>query len=79
MTTSLAGADSDAATMGALIEKRPLERYVAPAKPSLVGLSRAALAEALGGIGVPERAAPHARAADLALALCARRARTSTP
>jgi 23S rRNA (adenine2503-C2)-methyltransferase len=55
MTTSLAGADSDAATMGALIEKRPLERYVAPAKASLVGLSRVALAEALGGIGVPER------------------------
>ena len=55
MTTSLAGADGDAATMGAPIEKRPLERYVAPAKPSLVGLSRVALAEALGGIGVPER------------------------
>ena len=55
MTTSLAGADSDAATMGAPIEKRPLERYVAPAKPSLVGLSRVALAEALGGIDVPER------------------------
>jgi 23S rRNA (adenine2503-C2)-methyltransferase len=55
MTTSLAGADSDAATMGALIEKRPLERYVAPAKASLVGLSRVALAETLGGIGVPER------------------------
>jgi 23S rRNA (adenine2503-C2)-methyltransferase len=55
MTTFLAGADSDTATMGAPIEKRPLERYVAPAKPSLVGLSRAALAEALGGIGVPER------------------------
>jgi 23S rRNA (adenine2503-C2)-methyltransferase len=55
MTTSLAGADSDAASMGALIEKRPLERYVAPAKASLVGLSRVALAETLGGIGVPER------------------------
>ncbi len=55
MMTSLAGADGDAATMGAPIEKRPLERYVAPAKPSLVGLSRTALAEALGGIGVPER------------------------
>ncbi|HWW37182.1 MAG TPA: 23S rRNA (adenine(2503)-C(2))-methyltransferase RlmN [Xanthobacteraceae bacterium] len=41
--------------MGAPIEKRPLERYVAPAKPSLVGLSRVALAEALGGIDVPER------------------------
>jgi 23S rRNA (adenine2503-C2)-methyltransferase len=37
----------------AFIEKAPLERYVPPAKPSLVGLSRAALAEALGGIGVP--------------------------
>jgi 23S rRNA (adenine2503-C2)-methyltransferase len=38
---------------GAFIEKAPLERYVPPAKPSLVGLSRAALAEALGEIGVP--------------------------
>jgi len=37
------------------IEKRPLERYVAPEKPSLVGYSRDALAGALGGIGVPER------------------------
>jgi 23S rRNA (adenine2503-C2)-methyltransferase len=55
MTISLANADSNAATMGAPIEKRPLERYVAPAKPSLVALSRTALAEALGGIGVPER------------------------
>jgi len=35
------------------VEKTALERYVAPAKPSLVGLSRAALAEALGTIGVP--------------------------
>src|SRR3954447_9789806 len=37
------------------LEKAPLERYVPPAKPSLVGLSRAALTEALAGIGVPER------------------------
>ncbi len=37
------------------IEKRPLERYVAPATPSLVGLPRAELAEALGAVGVPER------------------------
>ena len=44
----------DLATAAA-IEKRPLERYVAPAKPSLVGLSRAALAQALGEAGVPER------------------------
>jgi len=35
------------------IEKRPLERYRAPAKPSLVGLSRAELGELLEGIGVP--------------------------
>jgi len=38
-----------------LIEKTPLERYVAPEKPSLVGLTRAQLADALGSIGVPEK------------------------
>ncbi len=52
--TSLLAADSAAST--AFIEKAPLERYVAPAKPSLIGLSRAALTDALGEIGVPERA-----------------------
>jgi 23S rRNA (adenine2503-C2)-methyltransferase len=36
------------------IEKTPLERYVAPARPSLVGLSRTGLLAALAGIGVPE-------------------------
>jgi len=36
------------------IEKTPLARYVAPAKPSLIGFSRAQLAEALGAAGVPE-------------------------
>ncbi len=36
-----------------LIEKAPLERYVEPAKPSLVGKSRAELASALAGVGVP--------------------------
>src|SRR5262249_33252334 len=36
-----------------VLEKTPLERYVAPEKPSLVGLSRAALGEALAAIGVP--------------------------
>ena len=36
------------------VEKAPLERYVAPAKPSLIGMSRAQLAEALGAAGVPE-------------------------
>ena len=35
------------------VEKAPLERYVPPAKPSLVGLSRAQLGEALATIGVP--------------------------
>src|SRR5689334_5857124 len=35
------------------LEKTALERYVPPAKPSLVGLTRAALAEALGAVGVP--------------------------
>jgi 23S rRNA (adenine2503-C2)-methyltransferase len=35
------------------IEKTPLERYVPPAKPSLVGLSRVELGEALAALGVP--------------------------
>src|ERR1043165_2669603 len=34
------------------LEKTPLERYVPPAKPSLVGMSRTALAAALGAVGV---------------------------
>src|SRR5471030_1704173 len=37
-----------------IFEKTPLERYVAPDKPSLVGLTRAQLAALLGAIGVPE-------------------------
>ncbi|MGJ5203951.1 23S rRNA (adenine(2503)-C(2))-methyltransferase RlmN [Bradyrhizobium sp. HKCCYLR20261] len=37
------------------LEKIPLETYVPPAKPSLIGLSRAELAARLGEIGVPER------------------------
>jgi 23S rRNA (adenine2503-C2)-methyltransferase len=36
------------------IEKAPLERYVPPDKPSLVGLTRGQLAALLGTIGVPE-------------------------
>ena len=55
MTTPLAATQPEDVASAALIEKRPLERYVAPAKPSLVGLSRGALAEALGEAGVPER------------------------
>jgi 23S rRNA (adenine2503-C2)-methyltransferase len=37
--------------MTAPLEKTPLETYVPPAKPSLIGLSRAELAERLGEIG----------------------------
>src|SRR5262249_4132789 len=47
-----AATDSPAAT-ALVLEKAPLERYVAPDKPSLVGLSRAALGAALAAIGVP--------------------------
>src|ERR1700693_4871385 len=36
------------------VEKAPLERYVAPDNPSLVGLTRAQLAALLGAVGVPE-------------------------
>src|ERR1039457_5562343 len=36
------------------VEKTPLERYVAPEKPSLIGLSRSDLADALGEVGVRE-------------------------
>jgi 23S rRNA (adenine2503-C2)-methyltransferase len=55
MTVPLSPLDVAArqAAAAGVIEKMPLERYVAPAKPSLVGLSRAALADALGTVGVP--------------------------
>jgi 23S rRNA (adenine2503-C2)-methyltransferase len=43
------------ATSDAFLEKVPLERYVPPKKPSLVGLTRAELAESLGHVGVPEK------------------------
>jgi 23S rRNA (adenine2503-C2)-methyltransferase len=36
------------------VEKTPHERYVAPEKPSLAGLTRAQLSALLGDIGVPE-------------------------
>ena len=54
-TAAHAATEAEPALSAGFIEKRPLERYVAPAKPSLVGYSRGRLAEALGGIGVPER------------------------
>jgi 23S rRNA (adenine2503-C2)-methyltransferase len=52
---TVAATPAEAIALSGFVEKRPLERYVAPAKPSLVGLPRAELAEALGGAGVPER------------------------
>src|ERR1700683_3279879 len=52
---TVAATPAEAIVSGGFVEKRPLERYVAPAKPSLVGLPRAELAKALGGVGVPER------------------------
>ena len=50
MTVSLDIAKPDAGSIP--LEKTALETYVAPAKPSLIGLSRAQLAEALGVVGV---------------------------
>jgi 23S rRNA (adenine2503-C2)-methyltransferase len=50
MTTVL-----ETAPLRGFVEKTALESYVPPAKPSLVGLSRAALADALGTIGVPDK------------------------
>jgi 23S rRNA (adenine2503-C2)-methyltransferase len=38
----------------AFLEKAPLEQYVAPQKPSLVGMTRAELGQALGRLGVAE-------------------------
>jgi 23S rRNA (adenine2503-C2)-methyltransferase len=55
MTAPLTARHEDGAAAAAFVEKKPLEQYVAPAKPSLVGLSRAGLAAALGDIGVAER------------------------
>ncbi len=53
LTTPLVATDTAASAL--FIEKRPLEDYNAPAQPSLIGMTREALAEALGEVGVPER------------------------
>jgi 23S rRNA (adenine2503-C2)-methyltransferase len=53
LMTTLASASSASAAADC-IEKVPLERYVLPARPSLVGLSRSELLAALAGIAVPE-------------------------
>jgi 23S rRNA (adenine2503-C2)-methyltransferase len=52
MTTTLQ-TSTPADRLAGFVEKTPLERYVAPETPSLVGLSRAQLADALGTLGVP--------------------------
>lgn len=46
---------AQAAAVAGLVEKVPLESYVPPLRPSLVGLSRAELSDRLGEIGVPEK------------------------
>src|SRR6266705_2664769 len=53
LQTSDLSLTAPAAASTAFVEKTPLERYVPPDKPSLVGLSRAQLMEALVSIGVP--------------------------
>jgi 23S rRNA (adenine2503-C2)-methyltransferase len=45
--------EAGAAVIPGFVEKKPLERYVDPDRPSLVGRSRAELAAALGELGVP--------------------------
>jgi 23S rRNA (adenine2503-C2)-methyltransferase len=42
------------ASPAGFVEKTAEERYAPPAKPSLVGMSRAELGEALGSVGVPQ-------------------------
>ena len=48
------GQTSATQARGVLVEKTPLESYVPPAKPSLIGLSRTELAACVGQAGVPE-------------------------
>src|SRR5262249_56978017 len=52
MTDTLTSASEADVRGSALVEKTPAETYVPPAKPSLIGLSRAELADRLGDIGV---------------------------
>src|SRR5665647_2714211 len=51
MTSTIETAPESAASF---VEKAPLERYVAPEKPSLIGLTRKQLGAVLGAVGVPE-------------------------
>src|SRR5882762_11365996 len=52
MNATMTDTSIEAGSLNAPLEKIALETYVPPAKPSLVGLSRAELAEQLGTIGV---------------------------
>src|SRR3954453_13897024 len=52
MTDTMTNATAANSGANAPLEKIPLETYVPPAKPSLIGLSRAEIAERLGEIGV---------------------------
>ncbi len=56
--TTTAHTSAPSARLAGFVEKAPLERYVAPERPSIIGLSRAELADALGTVGV---AATHRR------------------
>jgi 23S rRNA (adenine2503-C2)-methyltransferase len=52
MTNTIANQPEDRARARLPLEKTPLETYVPPAKPSLIGLSRAELVARFAGIGV---------------------------
>src|SRR5476651_1254451 len=52
MNETMTDISIEAGSANAPLEKIALETYVPPAKPSLVGLSRAEIAEQLGAIGV---------------------------
>src|SRR5216683_3009278 len=52
MTDTMTSTTETIAAANAPLEKQPLETYVPPAKPSLIGLSRAEIADRLGEIGV---------------------------
>ena len=45
--SSLAETEAETVGVPGFVEKRPLEHYTAPAQPSLVGMSREMLAQAL--------------------------------
>src|SRR5713226_9108139 len=52
MTDTMTSMTETGSAANAPLEKIALETYVPPAKPSLVGLSRAEIADRLGEIGV---------------------------